>query len=241
MLARDIPKRLRAKLEHDTRVNLHRHPIDIRVEGDDLILEGDVENVRAKKVALEIAAAMPEVAGVVDRLRIARRSTMTDAEIRDHLRDAFLQEAAFRELSIEVEAAGHRQGVRRVSGEGEGLIDAFVADGVVTLNGRVHSLAHKRLAGTLAWWIPGTRDVVNGLEVAPDEPDSDFEITEAVRLVLEKDRLVDASEIRVSTKDRVVTLKGFVPNEAIREMAELDAWYVLGVAGVANELEVSGR
>ncbi|HEX5022545.1 MAG TPA: hypothetical protein VFX54_17890 [Candidatus Binatia bacterium] len=28
---------------------------------------------------------------------------------------------------------------------------------------------HKRLAGVLAWWVPGTRDVVDGLEEVPAE------------------------------------------------------------------------
>lgn len=44
-----------------------------------------------------------------------------------------------------------------------------VKKGIVTLNGEVPSLTHKRLAGVLAWWVPGTRDVVNGLEEVPAE------------------------------------------------------------------------
>jgi len=64
-----------------------------------------------------------------------------------------------------------------------------VEDGVVTLDGRVSSLSHKSLAGALAWWVPGSRDVINGIEVAPPQEISDSEITEAVRLVLEKDPL----------------------------------------------------
>jgi osmotically-inducible protein OsmY len=90
----------------------------------------------------------------------------------------------------------------------------------------------------LAWWIPGSRDVVNGIEVVPDEIDNDDEITDAVRLVLEKDRLVDEAEIRARTRDRVVTLEGLVPNDSVREMAELDAWFVFGVDGVVNRLEL---
>jgi len=36
------------------------------------------------------------------------------------------------------------------------FIYSTVEDGVVTLNGRVPSLSHKRLAGALAWWNPGS-------------------------------------------------------------------------------------
>ena len=35
------------------------------------------------------------------------------------------------------------------------------------LNGRMPGLASKRLAGVLAWWVPGARDVVNGIAVEP--------------------------------------------------------------------------
>jgi len=113
-----------------------------------------------------------------------------------------------------------------------------VKDGVVTLNGEVPSLTHKRLAGVLAWWVPGTRDVVNGLEEVPTEEDNDDELIDAVRLVLEKDPFVNASKIRVSSKDWVVTLEGLVPTEAMKQMAERDAWYVLGVKEVVNRIQV---
>jgi osmotically-inducible protein OsmY len=232
-----LAKRITAAFEH-SRINLHRHPIRITVDGDAVVLEGEVENVAVKKTALEIAAATPGVRGVVDRLRIARSRRMTDAEIRDHLRDALLQEEAFRDVTLVVQSPGRRVSVRKAQGEPYAFIDAAVEDGVVTLNGQLPSLSHKRLAGVLAWWIPGTRDVVNGIEVVPDEVDNDDEITDAVRLVLEKDRLVDEAEIRAHTRDRVVTLEGLVPNDSVREMAELDAWFVFGVDGVVNRLEL---
>lgn len=234
----DLAKDIRAAFEHEPRINLHRHPIRIAVEGGTVVLEGEVENVAVKKTALEIAASKPGVSGVVDRLRIARPTPMTDPEIRDHLRDAFLQEPAFREVTLVVQSPGRRESIRKARGEPYAFIDAAVEDGVVTLNGRLPSLSHKRLAGVLAWWIPGTRDVVNGIEVSPDQIDDDGEITDAVRLVLEKDRLVDEAQIRARTRDRVVTLEGLVPDDRVREMAELDAWLVFGVDGVVNRLEV---
>lgn len=50
-------------------------------------------------------------------------------------------------------------------------------------------LTQKRLAGVLAWWVPGSRDVINRMEVLseqPDQPDSDEELEKAVRIVLKK-------------------------------------------------------
>jgi osmotically-inducible protein OsmY len=94
------------------------------------------------------------------------------------------------------------------------------------------------LAGVLAWWVPGSRDVVNGLEEAPPEEDNDDEVTDAVRLVLEKDPFVNADQIRISTQNYVVTLEGLVLNKEVKEMAEFDAWYVFGVDKVVNKLIV---
>jgi osmotically-inducible protein OsmY len=233
-----LVKRIRAAFEHEARINLHRHPVRISVEGDAVVLEGEVENIAVKKTALGIAAATPGVTGLVDRLRIARPTRMTDAEIRGRLRDTLQQEPAFRDVTLLVGSPGRRESIRKAQGEPYAFIDAAVDDGVVTLNGQLPSLSHKRLAGVLAWWIPGTRDVVNGMEVVPDQVDNDDEITDAVRLVLEKDRLVDETEIRAHTRNRVVTLEGLVPNGRIREMAEIDAWLIFGVDGVVNRLEL---
>jgi osmotically-inducible protein OsmY len=86
--------------------------------------------------------------------------------------------------------------------------------------------------------VAGSRDVINGLEIAPPQEESDDEITEAIRLVLEKDPLVDADGIRVSTQTSVAKLEGFVPSPPEKDMAEMDAWYVFGVDKVINRLEV---
>ena len=88
----------------------------------------------------------------------------------------------------------------------------------------------------LAWWVPGSRDVVNGLEIDPPEEDNDDEVIDAIRLVLGKDPFVNASQIRVSCRDYTVTLEGLVTNETERRMAEADAWYVFRVNHVKNLL-----
>ena len=60
----------------------------------------------------------------------------------------------------------------------------------------------------------------------------------AVRLVLEKDPFVNASQIKVSCANDWVTLDGLVKNASVRHLAEADAWYVFGVDGVTNQLQV---
>lgn len=233
-----ICAQVRAALEHESRINLHRYPIHLRYEDGILTVDGEVAHIVAKKLALELAAAVPGVDGLVDRLRVAPTRAMGDGAVRDHVRDALLQEPAFTTFAVAVRDQGQVDTVRPASGTPYGSLEVAVAVGVVTLNGQVPSLSHKRLAGVLAWWVPGSRDVINGLAVEPPEEDTDDEITDAVRLVLEKDRFVTADQIRVRTRERIVTLEGLVPNTTIREMAEFDAWYVFGVDRVVNRLQV---
>lgn len=78
----------------------------------------------------------------------------------------------------------------------------------------------------------------NGLAVEPPQQDNDDEITDAIRLVLEKDRFVQADHIRIHCYNRVVTLEGVVPSDSIREMAEFDTWYPFDADQVINRLAV---
>jgi osmotically-inducible protein OsmY len=229
-------KQVRAVLEKDPRINLHRYPIVIAAQNGDLILTGEVESIAAKKLALVAASQTHGVGPIVDRLRVTPAEKMGDAEIRDHVCKVLFEEPALEHCSIEG-FVGNHVATEKASCELAGSIVVAVSDGTVTLNGEVPSLAHKRLAGVLAWWIPGTRDVVNGLEEVPAQEDNDDELTDAVRLALEKDPFVDATRIRVTTKEWVVTMDGLVPNETMKQMAERDAWYVLGVSEVINRIQ----
>ncbi len=235
---KEIVRLIRAALERDTRINLHRYPIMIDTENGDLILNGDVVSIAAKKLALLAAAEIPGVQRIVDRLKVAPAEKMDDAEIRDHVCKVLIGEPAFEQCIVHGFAGANVPKAQKSSLEPAPSIVVEVADGVVTLNGQVPSLSHKRLAGVLTWWVPGTREVINGLEEVPPEEDNDDELIDAVRLVLEKDPFVNASKIRVSGKDWVITLDGLVPTEAMKQMAERDAWYVLGVKSVINKIEV---
>ena len=65
--------RIRAALEKETRINLHRFPIKLEFAGEDLVLTGELEDVAAKKLALELAAPVAPGVGLVDRLRVNAR------------------------------------------------------------------------------------------------------------------------------------------------------------------------
>ncbi|HEX6995452.1 MAG TPA: BON domain-containing protein [Gammaproteobacteria bacterium] len=237
MDAIDVIKRIESALEHEPKVNLHRSDIAIEFADGTAILSGEVENIAAKRLALERAAALPEVSGIVDRLHVKPAEAMGDGEIASHIEHALTSDSAFDDCAVAKTVGETREVVRpRDPDRQRWWIDIRVEDGVVTLDGVVPSLSHKRLAGAMAWWVPGSRDVVNGLGVEPDERDSDAEIVDALELVLEKDPLLDASQIRATCKDAVVTLRGYARNETERDLAEFDAWAVFGVDDVVNEL-----
>jgi len=227
-----------AALEREPSVNLHRFPVRLEFNDGALTLEGEMDGIEAKKRALEAAAAVPGVSGIVDRLRLVPAQRMQDGEIRDHICTALLAENLLASCAVWAMVKGKPEVVREADQGMEGSIDVEVSDGVVILNGAVPSLSAKRLAGVLAWWVPGSRDVVNGVEVSPPEEDNDDEVVDAIRLVLEKDPFVTASQIRVTCRDYGVTLQGLVKNATQRRMAEADCWYIFRVDRVTNLLEV---
>lgn len=233
-----IIERIRAALERDSRINLHRYPIALAFAGDDLVLTGELADIAAKKIALELAAAIAPRTGIVDRLRLKPAQTMSDAELRDQVIKVLLDEPALEHCLLHSRLPNQLQTHRDGIPEPIGAIVVEVRDGVVTLNGEVPSLSHKRLAGVLAWWVPGCRDVIDGLAEVPAQQDNDDELSNAVCLALEKDPFINATKTRVTSKEGVVTLAGLVPNETMKRMAERDAWFVLGVREVVNKIAV---
>ena len=234
----EIISRIRAALAKDTRIKLHRFPITLKFDGEDLLLAGNVEHMAAKKIALVLAAAIAPTARILDRLRVTPAQPMSARELRDHVVKVLLEEPALERCLIHSRLPGQLATHRKAVPEPAGTIVVLVNDGVVTLNGEVPGLSHKRLAGVLAWRVPGCRDVINDLEEVPPQEDNDDEITNAVRLVLEKDPFVNATKIRVTTTEGFVTLDGLVPNDTMKQMAERDTWDVLGVKEVVNRIQV---
>lgn len=214
--ANDPVKALKAALTEKLRIDHQLNPVTVMMEGRSILMEGVVEDIALKKRALLLAMGLPGVEGVIDRLRVKPSKPMTDAEIRDHFYSAISEEPTLQ----------------------RGDIRAEVKDGVVDIEGTVGSLTHKRLAGVLAWWIPGSLDVINSLEVSPPMADNEDEITDALRIVLEKDRLVDASSITCSNEGYVVTLDGVAVSDEVKRAAEDDAWYLWGVNDVVNNIRV---
>lgn len=207
-----------------------------------LSLRGEVASLAQKKLALFRAAAVPGSTGIADSVRVAATPT-SDRELRARLRQMFAQDPDFADTDVREDVAPGvlKTDYRPVSGAGgeaRGRIDIEVEDGVVTINGATPSLVRKRLAGAMAWRVAGVRDVINGIAVQPNEDDGPDQIEEAVRVVLERDRALDAAQIKVGVRGRTVRLTGLVHAPGQRQAAEDDTWAVFGVNDVINEIEV---
>jgi osmotically-inducible protein OsmY len=233
---------IRAALEREPLINLHRWPVHLDVTDDSLlIMEGNVECIGAKKRALELAGTISDVRGVIDRLHVAPTEHKSDGEILGALETFLLDARDFNNCSLRVIRKGQTVTLREaLDDDASGDILASVNAGVVTLDGWVISLSHKRLAGVMAWWVPGCHDVVDALEVLPPEQDTDDEVTDALSLVLEMDPLIPHPEqISIHTRDYVVTLEGLVSSETEKSRAEQDAWCLFAVGKVINQLAVN--
>jgi len=234
-----ITRQVHALLERESRINLHRHPIEISNANGVVVLQGEVADVAAKKRALELAASVSGVDGIVDRLRVAPGERRGDGAVRDSLVRMFLEQPEFRNCTLRSYTNERTETHRSAGADGVGDIQLAVTDGVVVLEGHVISQSHKRFAGVLAWWTPGRRDVVNSLEVKPACEDRDDEVAEVLGLVFEADPLLHADRIRPRCEGKVVILDGSVRTEQEKRRAELDAWSLFGVDGVVNRLQVT--
>lgn len=242
-------KQARAILEYDDRVNLHHSPIEIGIADGSLILEGEVGDVVTKKCASQLLRKknLAGVAKVVDRLTIKPTEHRGDGDLQEALCQSLLTDSTFHNLTLQVRAKEEHSPERErvefetwqtADREPSGIVKISVIEGVVILEGHVPSPAHKHLIEAISWWLRGCRNVENYLEVIPATEETDAELTDALRLVLEKDRLIEDDQIRIDTQDRVITLKGFIATAEEKAMVEADAWCLSGVKEVLNQIEI---
>lgn len=236
---RSIIEAVRSELARKAWIGAHAHHLSLDCRDGVLFLAGEVDSVAVKKQVLEQAAAIQGVVGIVDRLQVAPAARMGDGEVARLLGDSLVAENAFSALAITAAEGAKPPRLLQDPPVKSGSISFRVADGVVTLNGEVRALDQKRLAGVLAWWIPGARDVINGIAVEPPDREDDATLADAIRIVLEKDPLVEAAGIRVVVTGGTAVLSGSAPTEGQRAMAENDAWCVFGVDHVVNRLSLA--
>lgn len=232
--------KLRAEFERDPWINLHGYSLELRNEDNRLVMEGTLENVAAKRRARVIAEGLASEHWTLDdRLRRQPTEPEGDRQIRDKVMDWLTTESMFREYTLGAITEDKVETVQDAGPDSHEVI-VEVADSVVTLKGTVASLTHRRFAEAVSWWCYGCENVENLIEVKPAQEDADDEISDAIRIVVEKDPMMDADQFQIRTRDHVVELQGLAATDLIKKYTVMDAWSVPGVWNVVDRIQIKG-
>ena len=239
----ELEQRVTAAFEVEPRINLHRWALQVTWRDASLVLDGSVQNLAAKRIAFRVArhlAGRDKIMNVVDLVQVVPASPKPDGDMLESLTRSLLAAPDLANCSLRRRHRSEMEALRNAAPEQAcGDVEFAVADGEIVLAGRVISLSLLRIIEALAWWTPGCRNVANRLRVEPPEEDSDGELADAVRLVLEMDpSLPDADSIGIAAFAHVVTLSGAVREAAQKRRAEHDAWCVNGVDEVLNRVQI---
>lgn len=136
----EIAKRALNTLKWNT--SIPQDAVKVSVSKGWVTLRGEVEWYYQREKAEQILRDLSGVTGVSNNLVIKPKVSVTD--VRERIEKALKRTAELEASSIRV----------------------VVADGTVTLDGKVHSLAERNAAERAAWAAPGVRNVQDHLHVA---------------------------------------------------------------------------
>jgi osmotically-inducible protein OsmY len=123
-------------------------------------------------------------------------------------------------------------------------VTASVKGGVATLSGETRTDVDRDSALSLADYMPGVKDVVNDIRVAPASPFDDDIRIRAMRAIYRDSELGryasdPALPIRIVVNNGRLSLYGTVESAMDKEMAGMRANQIFGVFSVQNNLEVA--
>ncbi len=238
---REIRRAVEDALLYDPRVASFN--VDVSVDNGVVHLDGEVDNLKAKRSAAHTARNIVGVWRVKNRIDV-RPSTPSDATIADNVREALLRSPDVERFEINV----------------------WVNNGEANLSGAVDSYFEKFRAGDVAAGVYGVIEVDNNLVVDDDydvltyDPyvdddwyiydhdwyvypnaytttETDWEIREEIQDELFWSPFVDSDDVTVTVDDGVATLTGEVETWDERQSATENA-YEGGAVAVDNDLSV---
>jgi osmotically-inducible protein OsmY len=203
------------------------YEIDVSVDKGTVTLTGTVDSWAERRLAATVAKGVKGVRELENRIEIEPKEARPDAEVEAEVR-------------------------RRLKADpfvSEGSVHVSVDSGIVSLSGRVVSLAEKARAGMDAR-VAGCREVdMEGLNVALRGESTmeretaavilaDSTIAATIRTLLRDDPRTREFDLRVAVESGVVTLEGVVGNLKAKSAARRDAAGVIGVSRVDNRIKV---
>jgi osmotically-inducible protein OsmY len=188
--------------------------IGVSVSDAIVTLNGEVRNLAARKYSVREAEKIKGVRGVIDKMEV-QRSGRFDSDIADDVRTRLWDSSALNLRQLEV----------------------GVADGNVSLRGKVANWSEKQEAELLASEVRGVRQVNNELSIEYASRRPDEAIRQDVVASIGRDVYLVGLPIDVSVHDGTVTLSGAVGSAYQRERATGAAW-VGNVKAVKNDLKV---
>jgi hyperosmotically inducible periplasmic protein len=228
LAGKDLDARIEAaaRNSYNFRVHLKEDAIQVASSGGTATLTGTVANEFHKALAEETVASIPGVKAVVNQLviKVDTQGAQPDPWLATKVRTALRYHRNLDDAATKVEAK----------------------DGVITLSGRVGSVAQRALAADIARNVDGVTDVKNDLKVATAsgektlaEKIDDASITAQVKAVLLAHRGTHMLTTRVKTDRGVVHIRGEARNPAEKELVQRLVTDIRGVKRVDNQMTVA--
>jgi osmotically-inducible protein OsmY len=212
---REIQEDVLLELRWDSRIG----QTEVGVEVDDgvVTLTGTVESWAKKLAAKEAAHRVLGVRDVADDVRVKLPGGLerTDTEIAKDVRFALEWDAFVPDRDIR----------------------STVSDGLVTLEGPVHTLLQKGDAARAIRGVRGVKGINNWLTVKPVKADPE-QLRKSIEQALERRAEREAEKITVTVRDGVVTLKGRVRTWPEKEAVLGVVSHAPGVREVSDQLFV---
>lgn len=186
--------------------------VSVDTDSGNVVLDGTVNNLLAKRRAEEIAEATVGVESITNEIMV-KASDRNDRAIERDVNRALAADPAADAMEVDVE----------------------IDDGVAVLAGTVESYAEKRLCETVAAGVDGVTAVTNNIEIVYQVERSDSEIRGDVVGRLRNTVTVNSGMLDVDVSGGDVVITGVVGSAAERQNVYDLAW----VPGVES-VDVSG-
>jgi osmotically-inducible protein OsmY len=212
----DVRRAVLEELERTPGVDAEH--IGVSVRGGTVTLAGEPASAAEAAAARKAALRVRGVTAIADELRVraGRWGRLSDADVAENVANALRLAAAIP----------------------EGVVQATVHDGVVTLTGEVPWDHERQAALRLVEHLAGVRAVHDHLGLTPRPSAADASVR--IRRALLRNAALDAQSITVTSDGTEVTLGGTVRSFAEKKQAIQAAWASPHVTAVHDHLRISG-